>query len=450
MHKFAVVLVFAIGCSSPSSSGNDGTGGASGGSSGRGGSGSGGNVSTGTGGSSPQGGSGGTASTGGSSGGSAGTGTGGGSASGGGSGGAQNTGGASGGAGGAASDAATGMDTGGSPGTGGMIPPLTGNAFVYAAGAEFGGANLTTFKFDLGTGALTRVGAGTAAGAGPDYLSIHPSGKFLYVNNETGSGRVTAMAIGPDGTLTKLNDAGSGGGGPAHVWVHKSGKWAFSANYNDGKVGAVSIGDDGKLGTALPGVNAGGEAHMVLDDGQSGNFVFVPCAAAGHVAMFKFDQTSGALTANSPATIASASRPRHMAFNPNGKFAYVTHEGKGALTTFDYDSATGLLSAPKDTTSPGDGAHVVVHPSGNFVFHIARGGGAITVYKVAPDGALSMASSAQGGGYDATLTKDGKYLISVSGSSVKVYSINPTTGALTSSGSGQAVNSSQSVAVTVL
>jgi 6-phosphogluconolactonase len=450
MHKFAIVLLLALGCSTPS----DGDGSGSGGDSGRGGSGpgTGGNVSTGgskaTGGSGQGGGS----ATGGAGPGSGGVGAGGSGAGGSGAGGSDNSGGTTGGSGGAAGDAGTAVDMGGGStgGTGGVIPPLTGTAFVYAAGAEFGGNLLTTFGFDLATGALTKKGAGTAAGTSPDYVAVHPTGKFLYVNNETGSGRATAMAISADGTLTKLNDAASGGGGPAHIWVHKSGKWLFSANYNDGKVGSVAIGDDGKLGTALPGVNAGGEAHMVLDDGQTGNFVFVPCAAAGHVAMFKFDATTGALTANSPATIASPARPRHMAFNPNGKFAYVTHEGKGALTTFKYDAVTGLLSAPQDTTSPDDGAHVVVHPSGNFVFHIARGGGAITTYKVAADGALSQAGSVSGGGYDATLTKDGKYLISVSGSSVKVYAINPTTGALTSSGSGQAVNSSQSVAVTVL
>jgi 6-phosphogluconolactonase len=225
----------------------------------------------------------------------------------------------------------------------------------------------------------------------------------------------------------------------------------LSANYNDGKVAALPVGDDGKLGAPASTQTAGGNAHMVLDDGVTGKFVFVPCAAAGHVAMYKFDLGTGQLTPNSPATIANPMRPRHMAFNPNGKFAYLTHESRPAITTFAYDSTTGLLSAPKDTSAPNDGAHVLVHPSGNFVFHIARGGGAITVFKVAADGTLSAAGNqAVDSPYDGTITKDGKYLIVVGGTSVKVFAVNATTGALTAAGTGTTLQRSQSVAVTVL
>jgi 6-phosphogluconolactonase len=265
------------------------------------------------------------------------------------------------------------------------------------------------------------------------------------VNNETGSGRATAFSVGADGGLTMLNSASSGGGGPAHIWVHSSGKWLLSANYNDGKLGVASIGADGRL-TAVSSATAGGNAHMAIDDGASGKFVFVSCASAGYVAMFKFDVATGQATPNSPPTIASPNRPRHMAFNPGGKWAYLTHEGASVLTTFAYDATTGLLSSPKDTPAPSDGAHVLVHPSGRFVFHIARGGGATTVFKVGPDGGLT-AGGKVAGGYDGNLTRDGRYLLVVSGSSISVYSVDATTGALSSAGSGQAVNSSQSVAV---
>jgi 6-phosphogluconolactonase len=138
-----------------------------------------------------------------------------------------------------------------------------------------------------------------------------------------------------------------------------------------------------------------------------------------------------------------------MAFHPGGKWAYVTHESKTAITTYAYDATTGLLSSPKDTTAPNDGAHVVVDPNGNFVFHIARGGSTTTVFKVGADGTLTEASKVSGGGYDGAITKDGKYLLTVSGSSVRVFSINQTTGALTSAGMGTAAGGSQSVTVAV-
>src|SRR4029434_7965667 len=98
-------------------------------------------------------------------------------------------------------------------------------AFVYVGSFE-GGSQISTFDLDLNTGALARRGAGTAAGNSPTYLALHPSGRFLYANNEVENGRVVAFSINAtDGALTRLNDQSSGGGGPAHISVHSGGKW---------------------------------------------------------------------------------------------------------------------------------------------------------------------------------------------------------------------------------
>lgn len=345
MKKFAVLLLVAMGCGSADngSGGNVSTGGTSG--SGRGGSSggsgpstsdggkgggsaaSGGSNGSGTGGLST--GAGGSDSTGSGgmstgSGGSDSTGNGGAMAGNSGSGGSPGTGGMSNpGTGGKM--AGTGGTMGGTPdaGGGGDIPPLMGTAYVYAGTYE-GGSTMTIFTMDLKTGALTKKGNSTAGGGSADYLAIHPSGKFLIASNETHSGgTVTSMSIGADGTLTKLNDAAAGGNGPAAMTVSKDGKWAFSAGYDDGKVGAVPIGEDGKLGTPAPSVQAGAEAHYIVDDGVTGKFVFACSKGAGHVSQYKFDQATGKLTPNSPASV-SVSSARHMAFNPNGKWAYVT------------------------------------------------------------------------------------------------------------------------------
>ena len=329
-----------------------------------------------------------------------------------------------------------------------MPGPIAGKGLVVAAGSA-GGSTLTSFSFDFGTGALMRTGSGTPGGSSPDYVAFHPTGKFLYVNNETGGGRATAFSVAADGALTRLNDAGAGAG-PCHIWVHKTGKWLFSANYSDGKITVLPIGADGRLGAVASNPTAGANAHMSLDDGQSGNFVFVVAAAAGHVAQFKFDSGTGMLMANSPPTVTISQRPRHMAFNPNGKFAYVTHESRAALTTFNYDAATGLLSMPRDTDTPNDGAHVLAHPSGKFVYHIARGGNAVSGFSVGADGTLTMIERLGSGGYDGTLSQDGRYLLVVSGTSLRVYAIDGATGKLTAGATGQTLQRSQSVAVTAL
>jgi 6-phosphogluconolactonase len=270
------------------------------------------------------------------------------------------------------------------------------------------------------------------------------------------NGRVVAFSINETtGALTRLNDQSSGGGGPAHISVHRSGKWLLSSNYNDGRVAALAIQADGSLGAPVQPQNAGSNAHMILDDGASGNFVFVPCADAQFVAQFKFDVNTGRLTANAPATIGAPQRPRHMAFHPSGKFAYLTHETRNAITTFSYDATTGLLSAPKDTDARTDGAHVLVHPGGSFVFQIARGGNAIVVFRVGADGSLSEAATVQEGvssPYDATLTRDGRFLIAVNtnGNTVRSFAIDAQSGALRPAGNGTALQRPQSVVVTGL
>jgi 6-phosphogluconolactonase len=438
MNKLALLLVVGMGCSSPVNGGGDRTGGADGNDPGTGG-------GAATGGRSGDGGTGGRA--GGGSGGSVAPGTGGAGMGTGGAG--MGTGGAGPGTGGMGTGGA-GMGTGGAgtggagPGTGGSGGPAPTRGFAFASGAEFGGSQLTIFSLDLMTGALAKKGE-VAGGSSPTYLAVHPTGKFLYVNNEQGN-RATAFSIGPDGALTMLNSAPVGGN-PAAVSVHKSGKWLLSASYNGGQMTITKVAEDGSVSVGSS-LKVGAMAHMAIDDGVTGNFVFVPCLGAGFVAMFKFDPATGQATPNSPATVAVGGGPRHMAFNPNGKWAYVTQENGSSLTTLAYDSATGILSAPKNVAAPSNGAHVLVHPNGNFVFHISRGGGtaATTVYKVGADGALSEASKVSGGN-DGALTKDGKYLLVVSGTSVKAFAVNAATGALTAAGSGTAVNTAQSVAV---
>jgi 6-phosphogluconolactonase (cycloisomerase 2 family) len=89
-----------------------------------------------------------------------------------------------------------------------------------------------------------------------------------------------------------------------------------------------------------------------------------------------------------------------------------------------------------------------VHPNGKFLFHIARSG-TTTVYKIGDDGALTAGAKAAGGN-DGALTRDGKYLLVVSGATVKTFAVDPNTGDLRAAGTGQAANTAQSVTVVEL
>src|SRR5205823_12765495 len=88
----------------------------------------------------------------------------------------------------------------------------------------------------------------------------------LYSANETDrvgenkEGTVSAFAIQrADGTLTLLNTVRSGGAGPTFVSIHPSGRFVLVANYFGGSIAVLPILGDGRLGTATDIKNDAGK-----------------------------------------------------------------------------------------------------------------------------------------------------------------------------------------------
>src|SRR5206468_460715 len=106
--------------------------------------------------------------------------------------------------------------------------------------------------------------------------------------------------------------------------------------------------------------------------------------------VYKFDPEAGKITANDPpsASMAPGSGPRHFAFHPNGKFAYVNNEMLSTLTAMSYDSAKGefkvlntvptIPKADKENST----AETVVHPNGKFVYTSNRGHNSIAIVAI--------------------------------------------------------------------
>ncbi|OAI47506.1 6-phosphogluconolactonase [Planctomycetaceae bacterium SCGC AG-212-F19] len=262
-------------------------------------------------------------------------------------------------------------------------------------------------ELDLASGKLS---APQLAGENPSpsFIAIHPSQRFLYAVNEVGSfggkktGSVTAFAIdSKTGDLTQLNQQSCGGPGPCHIVVDKEGKNALVANYSGGSCCVVPIGADGKLaepssviqhqGSSVnKGRQAEPHAHSInLDAGNK--FAFVADLGLDKILVYRFDPAKGALTANDPPAVAVApgAGPRHFAFHPDGKHAYVINEMGNTVTVLDYDAEKGVLKAgqsittlPKDFKGNTSTAEVVVHPSGKFLYGSNRGHDSIAIFAI--------------------------------------------------------------------
>jgi 6-phosphogluconolactonase len=264
-------------------------------------------------------------------------------------------------------------------------------------------------ELDLDTGKLSEPKlAGKAVN--PSFLAIHPTGKFLYAVGEIdnfarkdkkGTGAVNAFAIdAKTGDLMLLNQQSSEGGGPCHVTLDKAGKYAFVANYGGGNAACLPIDSDGKLEAASSVVGHKGKkkalAHSINLDANN-RFAVVCDAGLDKVFVYRFADGkdpafSKGLKDNEPpyTELPDKAAPRHFAFHPDGKHAYVINESALSITAFDYDKDKGTLkeiqtisTVPAGWTK-GSTAEVVVHPSGKFVYGSNRGHNSIAVFKVDP------------------------------------------------------------------
>jgi 6-phosphogluconolactonase len=309
--------------------------------------------------------------------------------------------------------------------------------------------------------------------ASPSYLAVHPNNKFLYAIGEVDkfkdqkAGAVSAYAIdGKTGKLTLLNRQSSGGTGPCHIDVDRKGRSLVVANYGGGSVKALPINKDGSLGESGTFIQHQGSSvnrsrqeaphgHCILVD--PGQKYAVACdLGLDQVLVYKLDAAKAGLTPNDPpfATVAAGSGPRHLAFHPDGKYAYVINELNCTMTAFSWDSRRGVLTEIQTiSTLPGEfqrgfsTAEVYVHPSGKFVYGSNRGHDSIVVYACdEKTGKLTLVEHQPTQGKTPRhfgIDPKGKFLLAENqgSDSVVVFRIDSKTGKLTATGDKVAVGS---------
>jgi 6-phosphogluconolactonase len=263
------------------------------------------------------------------------------------------------------------------------------------------------YRFDPSNAQLTSIGL-AAQTTNPSFLAVHPNHRFLYAVNEVGnykggkSGGVSAFSINrATGKLTLLNEVASKGADPCYISVDKTGNYVLVANYTGGSIAVFPVLEDGRLGEASASVQhtghgtnpqrqEGPHAHSI-DLSPDNRFAIVNDLGLDETLVYKFDSAKGSITANDPpfAAAAPGAGPRHFAFHPKGKFAYVIDEMGSTISVFQYDAAGGVLHSvqtistlPKDFSGHNDDAEIELHPSGKFLYASNRGHDSIAVYAI--------------------------------------------------------------------
>lgn len=288
------------------------------------------------------------------------------------------------------------------------------------------GRGIHLFHVDRQSGALKPF-AIFEMGTSPSCLVANAKGTRLYSANETDrqgndkEGTVSSFAIDPSkGTLDLLNTVRSGGAGPTYVSLHPSGKFLFVANYFGGSIAVLPILEDGRLGEATDVKKDSGQlgpvrakdappgsfaisghdrthAHMIQAD-PAGKFVVHVDLGLDQILVWKFDEQKGTLAPADTHSIhlPPGDGPRHFHFHPNGKWFYSIQEEGSTLVLFDYDPSNGKLTArqtistlPPHFAGSNFCSEILVSPNGRFVYAGNRLHDSIGIFSIGATGELT-------------------------------------------------------------
>jgi 6-phosphogluconolactonase len=349
------------------------------------------------------------------------------------------------------------------------------------------GRGIHLFRVDRATGAMTPAGI-HEMGTSPSCLALNRSGTRLYSANETDrvgddkEGTVSAFAINrTDRKLELLSTIPSGGAGPTFVSVHPSGRFVLVANYFGGSVAVLPILADGRLGAATDIKQDAGKvgptraksappgsfafsghdrthAHMIQAD-PSGRFVLHVDLGLDRILVWKFDEQKGVLTpSETPAvSLPAGDGPRHFCFHPDGRWLYVIQEEASTIVLFDYDAATGRLASrqtistlPPRFAGTNFGSEIMVSADGRFVYAGNRLHDTIGIFSIGPNGTLTFAGEEwTRGSYPRSFNIDptGRffYCCNQRGDNITVFRVDPETGGLTFTGHYAAVGNPSSI-----
>jgi 6-phosphogluconolactonase len=359
----------------------------------------------------------------------------------------------------------------------------SGFFYAYVGTYTPNGGGIYLFRVDRATAALLQMQVVDDI-KNPSWLALNPAQTRLYAISEidnyqgTHDGAVVTYAIDPTSMqLTRLSAVGSSGTLPAHVSVHPSGKFVFVANYGGGNVAVFPVAADGSLGPASdvrpsvgprhharaiddpPGQFAvsdhdGPHLHMVAAD-PTGQFVIANDAGLDLTLIWRLDAQGGRLLpAEAPVLVAPpGSAPRHFVFHPSGKFFYNLYEHDARVVVYDYDGSRGAMrlkqsvsTLPPHFAGSNLASGIVVSPNGRFLYVGNRLHSSVAIFAIAEDGQLRTAYETwthADSPRSIAMDPSGEIMFSCNqrSDSLTSFRINPASGALAFTGRFEAVGS---------
>ena len=328
-------------------------------------------------------------------------------------------------------------------------------AGTYTSGSSEG---IYVYKFNPVENSVAEVS--TIKTSNPSYLAVSPDEKFVYSVNQDIPGTLSSFSFDKKtGILTFLNKESSLGIRPCYITTDKSGEWVIAANYNSGTISIHGIDKEGKLkhsgdsvqhfgSSVVTGRQEGPHVHSV-NFSIDNKFLYAPDLGADRVMIYRFKKESGSLSpAGIPFVITEpGAGPRHMAFHPSDKYAYVIEELSGSVSAYfiNKDGSLALIQniscQPREYLGPVSSADIHVSPDGNFLYCSNRGeSNTIAIFSINKTSGLltwvgsheTMGKTPRNFNFDPT----GNYLFVANQDSndIVIFRVNKKTGLLTDTG----------------
>ncbi|HEX5839186.1 MAG TPA: lactonase family protein [Anaerolineales bacterium] len=298
----------------------------------------------------------------------------------------------------------------------------------------------------------------------PSYLAVHPQTGNLYVVHEKGTfqgnhgGGVIALSVHADpGRISLLNKQSSGGEDPCYISIERTGHYALVANYISGCVAMLPIYPDGMLGAPSSICQHAGSsihperqdspyAHCILPD-PSNQFAVALDLGIDKLRIYRMDLDAGQLQEHGDVPVAPGSGPRHLAFHPNGRYAYVVCELNSTLIGFGYIAESGTFEEIQSVRTLPQGyegqnlpADIHITPNGKFLYVSNRKHESIAIFSIDADtGQLTVHDHIPSGGREPrgfAIDPGGKYMLVANQNSnnIVTFLIDPAKGQLSRTG----------------
>jgi 6-phosphogluconolactonase (cycloisomerase 2 family) len=261
------------------------------------------------------------------------------------------------------------------------------------------GRGITAWHRDGATGELRLVQELDGL-VNPSYLALGPGGRVLYTVHGDASD-ISAFRVDPDsGRLSFMNRQSTEGRNPVHLAVAPDARHIVVSNHLSGALAVLPLAGDGALLPISQRIELQGEPgpHRIEQKhakphfnpfDPAGRYVIVPDKGLDRIFSFRFEGGRLAPAAAPSVQTRENAGPRHIAFHPNGAYAYAVNELDSTVTAYRYDAASGALRAfqwlptlPDTYTGNSRAAAIAIDARGRFLYASNRGDDSIALFAV--------------------------------------------------------------------